>query len=461
MSTGYGYKVVMPDRASLAEAGFAKVAHIPSIFDSEPGYARLPSQFLIDRALGAWDPVGRGTKPNPQPPSRVSMKDYAHWLCNALEWAEARGLDLMNADYSTVLIGRYQEEMLRGIWSASGEPLSAETVNARVQTALDYQTWAADKGLRDPFLVPTQTRTYRAGSYTNSNSHEPNTVQARKGKVKVNKRTLSFPTHEEIKDWRSNIVHTPLVGKTQGLMVDHVLSTAIRREELACWRVDALPMNEKDWTYANPKQPEELQQIVVSIKHGTKGRQFYIDEFEDKVGPEGELHMPLWLAKRIHEYRNGDRLRALKQATKGVRNQAKLREILQQSVHLYLNPLTGKRYTGAQIYDFWTKGRGPKHWSPHQGRDWWACQYLLQKMQEHVALIKQVQQLSSPSADHPIVRALRDTVQTVIQMEIKPQLRHVRAQTTETYVQWLFDQLRVPLNLTRIWQQDLEDTSHV
>lgn len=452
----YGFKVVFPNAQQLAEAGFEKVARIPAIFDSGAGYARLPSQFLIDRALGVWDPKWRGARLNPQPPTRISMKDFAYLLCNSLEWAEGRGINLMTADYTTVLIGRYQEEMLKGIWSSRGEPLSAETVNARVQTALDFQLWCADKKHREPFLVPTVTRTYVAGSYKNSKSHETKTVESRKGKVKVNKRTLAFPTNEEVKAWRKRIYDQPVVGATEGVMVDHVLNTGIRREELACWRLDTLPLDPKDWKIINPDQPEEVQQVIVQIKLGTKGREYYLDECDDKVGPQGEIHVPLWLAKQIHEYRNKDRPLALKRATKGIRDPAKAKRILNQSVHLYINPKTGKRYNGPQIYEFWTKVEGPSHWSPHLGRDWWACQYLWQKMQEHAALIKQVGGIANPDADHPLVRALKDTIQTVIQLEIQPQLRHASSQTTEIYLQWLFNKLRVPLDLTRKWQEEDE-----
>ena len=91
----YGFKVVIPDPESLTKAGFGKVARVPVIFDSQPGYARLPNRFLIDRALGAWDPRWRGARPNPQPPSRISLKNFGYWLCNALEWAQVRGIDLM------------------------------------------------------------------------------------------------------------------------------------------------------------------------------------------------------------------------------------------------------------------------------------------------------------------------------------------------------------------------------
>lgn len=452
----YGFKVVFPNPEILTQAGFEKSAHIPCIFDSKPGYARLPSRYLIDRALGVWDPDSRGTRPNPQRPSRKSISNYAYRLANALEWAEMRAIDLVAADYTTVLIGRYQEEMLKGIWSARGVSLGAETVNSRVRAALEFQMWCADKGYRKPFLVPTVTKTYVAGSHKNSKSHEAKTVKSRKGKVKVNKCILSFPKDEEIKSWRQRVYDQPIVGATEGLMVDHILNTAIRREELSCWRVDTLPLDPKHWIIINPGQPAEIQQVAIEIKYGTKGRDLYVDEFGDKVGPNGTIHVPLWLANRIHEYRNKERLLALKPLIKGVRDPAKARRILAQSVHLYINPKTGRRYTGAQIYAAWTKVEGPEHWSPHLGRDWWACQYLWEKMQEHKALIQQVLGISNTHADHPMMRALKDTIRTVIQLEIQPQLRHASSQTTEIYLQWLFNQLRMPLSLTREWAEEDE-----
>jgi hypothetical protein len=453
----YGYKLVILDPDELTKAGFGKVAHVPAIFDGEPGYARLPSRFLIDRALGVWDPVFRGTKPNPRPPSRVSIKNFGYWLCNALEWAQVRNIDLMSCDYTTVLINRYQVEMLKGIWSASGQPLSAKTVNARVDLALEFQMWCADKGHREPFLIPTVTRSYKAGSYTNSKSHETKTVEARKGKVRANKSDLVFPTEEEIDRWRKRILETPVVGATHGLMVDHILQTAIRREELACWRVDTLPINESDWVIANPEQPKELWQVSITFGLGAKGREFYIDEFGDKMGPQGNILVPYSLCQRIADYRDKERVLAIKHITRGVRNLAKARQLHEKTVHLYLNPKTGKRYTGDQIYRMWTRVEGPPHWGPHLGRDWWACQYLWRKMQEHAGLIKQLHGLTNPGLDHPLLLALKDTVLTVIRLEIQPQLRHASSATTEIYLQWLFNQLRVPLSLTRLWNEEDKD----
>jgi hypothetical protein len=447
----YGHKVVYADRSVLTEAGFAAVAHLPFIFDSQPGYARLPNQFLIDRGLGYWGPKKRGKERNPLPPSRISMRNFANALCNALEWAETRTVDLLMADYTDTLIRRYQEEMLIGIWSADKRSLAPETVNLRVQIALEYQMWAADKGLRKQFLIPKKISSYVADSHTSSKSHEAKTVESRKGKVKVNKRTLSFPSKDEIEAWRKRVYERSVVGETEGLIVDLILNTAIRREEAACWRVDTLPLDPRKWKIANPKEPEEQQNVLVTLTYGTKGTEYGIDEHDDKIGPKGTIHVPLWLARRIHEYRNKERAHALKPLLRQARSPSGQQRILNKTVHLFLHPATGKRYTGPQIYTFWTSVEGPEHWSPHMGRDWWACCYLEERMKKHAELIQQVLKIPNISLEHPLALALRDTAQTVIQLEIRPQLRHARTATTENYLQWLFNKLRVPLSMTRRW----------
>lgn len=447
----FGYKVVYLEPKALAEGGFGHLADQPFIFDSGPGYARLPNRFLIDRALGIWDPKHRGKSRIPLPPSRVSMLNFARSLCNALEWAEARCVDLVTADYSTVLIGRYQKEMLKGIWSADNRPLEANTVNPRVQIALEFQMWAADKDLRDPFHVPTVTRTYVAGCHNNSRFHEVKSVESRLGKAKVNKRLLSFPSISEIEKWRQRVQQRPVVGPTDGLVADLILNTAIRREEAACWRVDTLPLDPRDWRIVNPDQPEEHQSVLITLRHGTKGRQYGVDEHGDKIGPEGTIHVPLWLARRLHAYRNKERLLALKQMVKKGKTLAAQQQLQQRAVHLFLHPKTGERYSGDQIYTFWSRVQGPPHWSPHLGRDWWACRYLEERMKQHADLIQQVLGNPNLSSEHPMVLALRDTAQTVIQMEIRPQLRHASSRTTEIYLEWLFAKIRVPLTMTRQW----------
>ncbi|MEJ5152865.1 hypothetical protein [Comamonas sp. MYb396] len=454
---GYGFKVVYADSQLLAEAGFASVSCFPFILDSEPGYARFPNQFLLDRGLGFWDIKGRGNVRNPSPPSRVSMRNFAYRLANALEWAEARGLDLMMVDYTADLIGRYQQEMLAGAWSARGQPLAPETVNSRVQVALEFQMWAADKGLRPELCIPVYSTSFIPGGYSYSRAHERISLQSRKGKIKIIRRSLRFPSISEINEWRNRIYERPNSGVTEGLIVDLILNTAIRREEAACWRVDTLPMDMNSWRIANPDQPESVQSILVDIKYGTKGKEYGIDEFGDKIGPEGTIHVPKWLALQIHEYRSNERLLSLKNLLKSSQSQYIQRRLLNQSVHLFVNPLSGKRYTGEQIYNFWTRAKGPEGWSPHRARNWWACSYLETRMKQHTSLIHKILEIPHAFKNETLLLALRDTAQTVIQLEIRPQLRHVSTRTTEIYLRWLFEKIHLTSifsseSANRVWE---------
>jgi hypothetical protein len=388
------------------------------------------------------------------------MKNFAYWLANALEWSEARKVEPMEADYSSTLIGRYQVEMLSGTWSQDQDPLSAQTVNAYVNTFLEYLLWAADKGFRKQPVVPTVRRTYVSGSYKNSRSNEVKTVESRKGKVKVSKKSLAFPSDTTIEAWRKSIYAAPVLGQTQGLMVDHLLGSAIRREELACWRVDTLPLNQRDWKIVNPDSPEDNQMVSVTLRYGCKGRELYRDH-GDKVSGDQDIKISLSLARRIHEYRENARPRALLQQTKGVRDKKKLREILDESVHLYLNPKTGRRYTGDQIYRFWKSGDGPAHWSPHLGRDWWACTALESATKQQEDLLNQIMTMRCDNQDvgedHPLMQMLSHVARSTIQLVIKPQLRHVSEDTTENYLVWLSNKFQMPVEMTKRWLLQEED----
>ena len=115
----YGYKVVIGD-SGLADLGWATYVGHPFIFDGRPGYAALPNAFLIDRAIGVWDPVGRGTRQD-VPLSRMSVVSYAHWLANALEWADARGVELLQAEYTSELLAALADFLASALPLANAE----------------------------------------------------------------------------------------------------------------------------------------------------------------------------------------------------------------------------------------------------------------------------------------------------------------------------------------------------
>lgn len=456
----YGYKVVKGPK-ELAACGWSAYVGHPFIMDGRPGYAETPNAYLIDRGLGLWDPIGRGTR-NDRRPARRSLINYADWLANALEWADTRGVDLLTADYATVLIAGYQAEMLAGIWSSTKKSLSANTVNLRVQAVVDYQLWAHDKGIREAFELPTTTRTVRSGSATNSRGHEARKVESRRGKVKVPSRDLVLPPDEWVAAWIRRVKARPELGATEELIADLILHTAIRVGEAACWRMDTLPEDPALWVITNPTQPVEDQLVQVELKYGTKGPDLAVDEYGDKIGKPEFIKMPLRLAKKIHSYRTNTRPKAIQIALRGAGNVAQSRKLLAQKVHLFINPLSGERYTVAQIQYFWKLAKGencPYDWSPHMGRHYWACKKLDRSMDTHAQLIESLVKSPGISMQSGLRAALKDTAMTVLVMEIQPQLRHADSKTTNTYLRWLFSSKGIAMNFTEGWLEEESSTT--
>lgn len=439
-----GFTVFYSDSEKTATAGFGKVAGLPCIFDSRPGYHRLASRYLIDRGLGKWDPVSHG-RTERQAPSDQTMRNYAHWLANFLEWADIRGVELETCQYADHVHGRYQSEMLSGIWSRDGEPLSAQTINLRVQQACDFLSWLADKGLRNPFDIPVEVVNIRTGGAQSSVSHKTMQVVARKGKVRKNKRRLRMPTDQQLALWLDRIYKER--GQTRGLMCETVLVTAMRREEVACLRVDTLPENPGDWHISSIDAPRSEQRVLVDIKFGAKGPNYGADH-GDKVGPERSIWMPLEFAERLHTYRNTLRPRALKRyvdAAKGIREK---RERIAQSVHLFLDDESGERLTAKALYRCWTSVELPMSgWSPHLGRDWWACSVLWRELKRHEHLRAMGPNISAA--------LLESTALSIIRLQIQPQLGHAHDSTTMIYLQWVADMLGV--NIAIRYEQDLEE----
>lgn len=447
----YSFATVYPSPQFLSNAGYEKVSNIPAIFDSRPGYHRLGSRFLIDRGLGLWDPCGRGTEQLPIPPSTKSMQNYAERLCNFLEWCDVRGVEPMTLEYSQDLIGKYQANMLSGAWSRDNRPLAEGTINVRIEIAAEYLTWAADKGWRTPLVVPKVKRTFVPSDPRTSFGSEPKSVDARKGKLRVSRRLRGFPLDEDIAAWHERLLNRSVSGPTEALIAELVLETAIRRQEAACWRLDTLPLDPAEWNIVNPYAAYEKQAILLEIKFGTKGTEYGWDH-GDKIGPSGTIRIPLSLAKKLHEYREKQRPKSLDVAVRQGRTVAEQRRIKDETVHLFINPLTGKRYTGNNIYELWRSVERSKGWSPHMARHYWACTLLWRRLEDQRKLLETA---LKANVDELIIQSFQSTALSIIELEIQPQLRHVSRETTKFYLQWVFDRLGINLNLQERWTEAL------
>ncbi len=449
----YSYKVVYPTRQYLIDAGYGKVAHLPCIFDARPAYHRAASRYLMDRGLGYWDPKHRGSKELLLPPAAKSIENYGDWLVNFLEWCNVRGIDPMKAEYVRDLIGRYQKEMSRGIWSSTNTGLAERTINNRVGTAVEFLDWAADKGLRTPMAVPMTTRTFLRGSATSSVSHLPVQVEVRKGKLREHKRRLGFPEEKEIARWLKRIYERETTGPTEGLLCETILETALRESEAACFRVDTLPRNKADWNIPNRDAEVENQAVLVEVRYGTKGPDYGLDH-GDKIGPAGIIRIPMPLALKLHHYREVVRPKALSVATRQGRTVTEQRKIRDEEPRLFINPRAGHRYTGGNVYDIWRSVKRPKGWCPHLARDFWACSLLWRRMEDQRRLFEHA---LKTKVEESMLAALKLNAEAIIQLEIQPQLRHVSKETTLIYLQWLADRLGVNLNLHQNWVEQLSE----
>ena len=304
----YSFRVTYPIPAILDEHGFGRVADVPFIQDSSLNYHQLGSRFLIDRALAKWPKPARAITP-------ITLKTLAAALCNYLDWCDARAVDPVVAEYLPILIRRYQREMTEGIWSASGDGLSPITINQRIDVALEFQQWTADKGLRPELDIPTKTITRERHSKGSGGRMETEDVEVRKGKMRVPKRHLGMPSEEAVGAWLQRIYSKPVLGATEGLICETVLETAIRKSEVAALRKDFLPDDPCDWPIVDRAVAHEHQMVFVTIRYGIKGPEYGTDH-GDKIGPEQTIKMPMKLAMRLHHYRNTERPKAVLVAIK-------------------------------------------------------------------------------------------------------------------------------------------------
>ncbi|MYN46773.1 site-specific integrase [Pseudoduganella sp. FT93W] len=433
------FTVYYSDPEVTSKAGFAKVANLPCIFDSRPGYHRLASAYLIDRGLGYWNPSTRGQAPA-LAPSDQTIKNYAQWLANFLEWAEVRNIDLKTCTYVDHVHGRYQKEMEKGTWSRDGRALKDGTVNPRVQQACDYLMWMSDKGHRPSFHIPTHTATIYAGTATSSIGHRAITVEVRDGKARKNKRALRLPSDAEVKEWLEKVYH--LAGYAKGLMCELVLLSALRRSEAAGFRVDTLPEERAAWHLNDPSAPRANQRVRLEIKFGTKGPDYGYDH-GDKIGPKRQIWIPLELAERIHAYRQKTRNVALKKWVKSAPTLTEQRRRIDDAVHLFLDEDTGERITGKALYNAWTAVELPyAGWSPHLGRDYWACSILWKEVTRHEE-IKKLFETGSEIAQ----ALLESTAMSIIRLQIQPQLGHANASTSMIYLEWICNMFGVNLSI--------------
>lgn len=441
------YSVHRSPKEGLFAQKYPGIADIPYILDSRPNYHRYANAYLIDRGLGLWGNGLDGRPRNGRIPSQKSMWSYASWLANFLEWAEVRGIDLQTCTYKIHVAGQYQDQMIKGQWSRTGDGLSAGTVNLRVSQACDFLNWLVYTGRRlESFDVPYKKVKIYIDSAVASTRPMTKEVQVREGKARNKSHTLHMPTNSQVEDWLERIRDRK--GKSTWLMCYTVLLTAMRREEVVCLRLDTLPLDPKDWEIVNPYAPLKLQNVRISIRFGTKGAEYGLDH-GDKVGPSRDILIPLALAKHWHEYRDNERAYAFGKLMKNAIGRAERAARANAAVHLFLRDEDGKKFSGEMLCKAWgsvvspfgvaQKAKEKQQWSPHSGRHWWACSTLWRELKKH----DNVSKVTNETA----LALLENSALSIIRLLIQPQLGHTSKETTMQYLRWVLNMLGSPVLL--------------
>ena len=130
------------------------------------------------------------------------------------------------------------------------------------------------------------------------------------------------------------------------------------------------------------------------------------------------------------------------------RTVAEQRRLAAEAVHLFRDAATGDRVNARMLYRAWTGVALPfKGWSPHRGRDWWACSMLMKELRRHEHLLK-----SGLELPHAL---LESASLDIIRLVIQPQLRHTSLQSCMVYLHWVADTLG--FNVSIRYQESLDD----
>ena len=116
------------------EGGLERSTRVPFLLSDDMRYLDEPSRFLRERAAGIWRPEQRESSAYS---ARTRLSDntldaYSRDLENFWTYLETRKVRWQTLSYQHVL-DFYDADMARGRWSEDGKPLSASTVNRRVE----------------------------------------------------------------------------------------------------------------------------------------------------------------------------------------------------------------------------------------------------------------------------------------------------------------------------------------
>jgi integrase len=407
-------KVFRPNRARLITLGYARLAHVPVLFDSKYRYCREYNWYLRDRATLNWHPSENAVvNRRIDFPSVTTLINVAYRLTNFIEWCEANGLDWASMTYDGIL--RYQDDQAEGRWSAAQRPLDAQTANPRADEATNYLRWAADRKLRPPFELRLVTSSRRSDT-----GRKVALLKVRAGRRKQCRSShlmtaLMLPRIPEVRKWLLAVRQTR--GYAKYLACRFILEAGPRRKEVEAITADCWPSN----AVLDELQLRDMPLAPVRL-------------LETKGGRPRTIQVPLAFAQEVRDWIDGRRLQFAV---------AFYKRSGRRTDRLFLSDrrnFEGIPLSAQTIYDcFHEVAPKPARWSPHFGRHTHACLFLLQ-MLEAEAKVLNANTASECSKGSRLGTMGPDWINSrgnYWMNILRRQLGHVSEETTETYLRWL------------------------
>ena len=376
------------------------------------------NRFLRERTVGTWRPEQRE---NSAYAARLKLSDntldaYSRDLENFWTFIEARKIRWQTLSYQQ-LLDTYDTAMARGCWSEDGKPLSPSTINRRVDLAVQFLQWAAQRALREAFDVAAGVRS----TISRKVGHQRQVVEVRIGRRRVEPVHLRLPTAAEISRWLAEVKVRR--GPTKALACRMILETGMRLEEIVLLRAHQLP----DPGAVAPGRPARME-----ICYGTKGSREPGDPA--KAGKRRVLRFAVSFLHELSSYAALRRAKSLAQF---------------KATHaghpvppqLFLSERTGEPVTAAALYKAWHACECLPYpgFSPHIGRHCFACLMLLRLLSEEMAVMTRTLEEVPRSM-------LLDHARNLVGNYIRPVLGHVSEETTERYLGWVADHVWVAEN---------------
>lgn len=394
-----------------------KLQFVPILVDDREGFPLEANLYVTERSLGEWAPALKDGQ-DPVVPTLRSRGNIASRICAFFQWLDKNpDLDWKEVEYLDHLLLRYQPQLLRGQGSASGKPLEASTVNLYLDEASSFLSWAAIRGHRGPFKVPSSRKHAHPLDRRNSKL-----LSTRHGKIQIRESSAldRLPMLSELQPWISSVKARHPV---KALIFELMMRTGLRISEANQLRLTCFP-REIDWK----SSWRERGEVPVSVKYGVKG---------GKVEPSSSLStrsrlifVPVDLAERIEHYVAYvrptllSRYRLLKPTSSS------------RTDRLWLGETKLQPVSNQMLYAAWTEAQGcPLGWHPHSARHFFAVEKLMSATKD---LLKFHEIDNAKSVGFGWLYGLMAGHATML---LAPTLGHVREATTMRYLRCVLQRL--------------------